>query len=131
MIATHYQRLLLVTTLAHQTGVGAVATGTVISSSQTLFVYAETATTPNCTSENAFDVTINYTPVADAPADVTACDSYTLPALAVGNYFTNSGGVGPVATGTVITTSQTLYVYAETATTPNCTSENAFDVTIN
>ena len=112
-------------------GVGPVATGTVISSSQTLYVYAETATTPNCTSENAFDVTINYTPVADAPADVTACDSYTLPALAVGNYFTNSGGVGPVATGTVISSSQTLYVYAETATTPNCTSENAFDVTIN
>ena len=35
-------------------------------------------------AKTAFDVTINYTPVADAPADVTACDSYTLPALAVG-----------------------------------------------
>ena len=107
-------------------GVGAVATGTVISTSQTLYVYAETATTPNCTSENAFDVTINYTPVADAPADVTACDSYTLPALAVGNYFSSPNGVGAVATGTVISTSQTLYVYAETATTPNCSSENCF-----
>ena len=126
MIATHYQRLLLGTILAQPKGVGAVATGTVISSSQTLFVYAETATTPNCTSENAFDVTINYTPVADAPADVTACDSYTLPALAVGNYFSSPNGVGAVAAGTVISSSQTLYVYAETATTPNCTSENCF-----
>ena len=84
MIATHYQRLLLVTTLLILGVLDPVATGTVISTSQTLYVYAETATTPNCTSENAFDVTINYTPVADAPADVTACDSYTLPALAVG-----------------------------------------------
>ena len=117
----------MVTTLAHHSGgVGPVAAGSVISTSQTLFVYAETATTPNCSSENAFDVTINYTPVADAPADVTACDSYTLPALAVGNYFTNSGGVGPVAAGTVISSSQTLFVYAETATTPNCSSENCF-----
>ena len=80
--------LLLEAILAHQTEFGAVATGTVISSSQTLFVYAETATTPNCTSENSFDVTINYTPVADAPANVTACEFYILPSLTEGGYFT-------------------------------------------
>ena len=111
-------------------GVGAVATGTVISSSQTLFVYAETATTPNCTSENSFDVTINYTPVADAPANVTACEFYILPSLTEGGYFTAPGGIGPIATGTSIDTTQTLYVYAETGSTPNCTSENAFTVYI-
>ena len=111
-------------------GVGPVVAGTSITTTQTLYVYAETATTPNCTNENYFAVNINYTPVADAPADVTACDSYTLPALTVGNYFTNPNGVGSVATGTIISTTQTLYVYAETANAPNCTNENSFTIII-
>jgi hypothetical protein len=33
--------------------------------------------------------------------------------------------------GTNITATQTIYVYAETGTTPNCTNEHAFTVTIN
>jgi len=118
------------------TGTGGTGTalyaGNTISSSQTIFVYAETGTTPNCTDENSFAVTIVPTPVADAPADVTICDSYTLPALTVGNYFTGTGGTGTaLSAGNTITSSQTIFVYAETGTTPNCTDENSFEVTIN
>ncbi|MCB9316493.1 MAG: metallophosphoesterase, partial [Lewinellaceae bacterium] len=110
----------------------ALNAGAAITSSQTLYVYAETGTTPNCTDENSFNVTINTTPTADAPADVTACDSYTLPVLTVGNYFTGTNGTGTALNaGDAITSSQTLYVYAETGTTPNCTDENSFNVTIN
>ncbi|PSG87363.1 hypothetical protein C7H52_10795, partial [Aurantibacter aestuarii] len=110
-----------------------IASGTSITTTQTIYVYAETGTTPNCTDENSFVVTINATPTADAPADVTACDSYVLPALNAGNtYYTGSGGTGTViASGTSITTTQTIYVYAESGTTPNCTDENSFVVTIN
>ncbi|MCB9316489.1 MAG: hypothetical protein H6569_10150 [Lewinellaceae bacterium] len=105
--------------------------GAAITSTQTLYVYAETGTTPNCTDENSFNVTINTTPTADAPSDVTACDSYTLPVLTVGNYFTGTNGTGTALNaGATITSSQTLYVYAETGTTPNCTDENSFTVTI-
>ncbi|MBP6237069.1 MAG: T9SS type A sorting domain-containing protein [Saprospiraceae bacterium] len=118
------------------TGPGGTGTalfaGNNITSTQTIYVYAETATTPNCTDENSFVVTINITPVADAPSDVTECDSYTLPALTVGNYFTGPGGTGTALfAGNNITSTQTIYVYAETGTTPNCTDENSFDVTIN
>ncbi|TYB79442.1 T9SS type B sorting domain-containing protein [Bizionia myxarmorum] len=106
--------------------------GESVTTSQTIYVYGETATTPNCTDENSFDVTINNTPVIDAPADVIACDSYELPALTGGQYFNGTGGTGGIiAAGTIITTSQTIYVYAETGTTPNCSIENVFDVTIN
>ena len=73
----------------------ALFAGNAITSTQTIYVYAETGTTPNCTDENSFVVTINVTPAADDPADVTACVSYTLPALAVGNYFTGPGGTAP------------------------------------
>ncbi|AFL81482.1 conserved repeat protein [Aequorivita sublithincola DSM 14238] len=118
------------------TGSGGTGTplfaGNNITSTQTIYVYAETSTTPNCTAENSFVVTINPTPTVDDPADVTRCDSYTLPALTNGNYFTGSGGTGtPLFAGNNITSTQTIYVYAETSTTPNCTAENSFVVTIN
>ena len=109
-----------------------VNAGDVISASTTLFVYAETATTPNCTSEHAFDITINTTPVVDTPADVSVCDNYTLPVLTNGNYFTASNGGGTTLNaGDVISASTTLFVYAESATTPNCSNEHSFDITIN
>jgi gliding motility-associated-like protein len=106
--------------------------GNIITTSTTLFIYAESGTSPNCTNEHTFDITINTTPVVSTPADVTSCDSYTLPTLTNGNYFTASNGGGTqLNPGAIITTSTTLFVYAETATTPNCTDEHPFDITIN
>ena len=103
--------------------------GDIITSSITpLYIYDDIGT---CSDEDTVNITINTTPVADAPADVTACDGYVLPALSVGNYFSSTGGVGSIAVGTNITSTQTIFVYAETGTTPNCTDENSFTVTIN
>jgi gliding motility-associated-like protein len=64
--------------------------------------------------------------------DVVACVSYTLPALPVGNYFTQTGGVGPIDITTPITTlgPQTIYAYAETTTEPACEYEVSFTLTI-
>ena len=72
-------------------------------------------------------MTITARPVADAPADVQRCGSYTLPALANGAYYSSPNGAGPIAAGTVISTSQTIYVYAGT---PSCFDEHSFTVTI-
>ncbi|WP_271394178.1 hypothetical protein, partial [Aequorivita sinensis] len=66
----------------------ALNAGDAITSTQTIYVYAQTGTSPNCTAENSFVVTINKTPLVDNPSDVTECDSYTLPVLTYGNYFT-------------------------------------------
>jgi surface protein len=112
-------------------GVDPIAVGADITSTQTIYVYAETGTTPNCTNEHAFTITINDTPLVDTPADVEVCDSYTLPALTNGAYFAQTGGLDPIAVGANITSTQTIYVYAETGTTPNCTNEHAFTITIN
>ena len=106
--------------------------GDVISTSTTLFIYAESTATPNCSDEQSFDITINTTPVVDTPANVSACDSYTLPALSNGTYFTAANGGGTqLNSGDVISTSTTLFVYAESMSTPNCTNEHSFDLTIN
>ncbi|MFY8008252.1 MAG: fibronectin type III domain-containing protein, partial [Flavobacterium sp.] len=66
------------------------------------------------------------------PASVQACDSYTLPALAVGNYFTQSqlgGSTTPIDIATPLTSSQTLFVYAIDAN--GCYNEKSFEVTVN
>jgi hypothetical protein len=84
--------------------------------------------------EGTYDFTIQGTgiddaPNADAPANVTTCDSYLLPALTVGNYFTGSGGSGtPLFAGNNINSSQTIFVYAVNG---SCSDENSFIVTIN
>jgi hypothetical protein len=85
----------------------------------------------SCTDATTINLTVHPDALADAPADVAICNGYVLPALTNGNYFSSPGGIGPIAVGTNITTDQTIYVYAESGTTPNCTDENSFMVTIN
>ncbi|SHJ90637.1 gliding motility-associated C-terminal domain-containing protein [Maribacter aquivivus] len=100
--------------------------GDVITTSQTLFVYAGTT---GCSDENEFDIQIGTAPTADAPIDVNACLSYTLPALSADNFYytqINAGGT-QLNAGDVITTSQTLFVYAGTN---GCSDENEFDIQI-
>lgn len=105
--------------------------GETITSTQDVYVYAESGTTPNCTDENVFTVTIVPNPQVTTPGDLSACVSYTLPALSVGNYFTATGGTGTqLNAGEIITTTQTIFVYAESGTTPNCIAEESFTVTI-
>ncbi|SHF49623.1 gliding motility-associated C-terminal domain-containing protein [Flavobacterium fontis] len=108
-----------------------LAPGTAITTSQTIYIYVESGERINCSNESSFVVTVNQTPVIPAIPSVFVCESYTLPTLTVGNYYTqpNKGG-DLVAAGTVITTNQTLYVYAETGTTPNCFAETSFSITI-
>jgi len=105
--------------------------GDIITATQTIYVYTESGERINCTDENSFTVTINQTPVLLPVANVNACNSYTLPALTIGKYFTAPNGTGSeLHENDVITTNRTIYVYAETATTPNCTDEKSFTVNL-
>lgn len=110
------------------------------SGTSTFYIYDETGTTPNCFDETSFDVVINLTPEINTLADQEECDSYTLPAITGNNltgdeayYDAVNGGGNAFNPGDVITTAgqNTLYIYDETATTPNCFDETAFEVTIN
>ncbi|MFP9098423.1 T9SS type A sorting domain-containing protein [Flavobacterium sp. RHBU_24] len=106
----------------------AIFTGTVITTTQTIYVYY---TNGICTSEESFTVTVTPTPESPSLPDVLVCGAYILPALTTPNsYYTTqpNGGGTELAPGTAITTSQTIYVY-----TGNdwCFSETSFTVTIN
>ncbi|MCF6128116.1 T9SS type B sorting domain-containing protein [Flavobacterium sp. AS60] len=108
-----------------------IPAGTVITSSQTIYYYFITETPPICNVDSSFTVTIVPNLEVGTRSDVFECTSYTLPSLSLGNYFTGSAGTGTqLAAGTVITTSQTIYVYASTSGTTPCSDEDAFDVFI-
>ena len=105
--------------------------GTPITTSQTIFVYVESADRINCFDESSFTITIIPTPFIAAIPNVQTCNSYFLPALTVGNYYTQPGGTGTqLNAGDEITTDQTIYVYAQSATNPNCFDEKSFTVTL-
>jgi hypothetical protein len=102
--------------------------GDVITTNQIIYMYAESA---GCSDEESFTVTVNQIPNLGTVSDVTACGNYILPVRTAGNYYTGAAGTGTMLpAGTVISANQTIYVYAESATSPNCTAEESFDVTI-
>lgn len=106
-------------------GVGAtIPAGTTITSTQTIYVYSKNDI---CEDQKSFTIFIGI----DTPADASNCSSYTLPNLPIGNYFTGPAGSGSqILAGTVITSTQTIYVYVATSETPNCTDNIHFQVTI-
>lgn len=107
--------------------------GTQITTTQTIYVFREALirTSFSCSAENSFVVTVNHTPVIAPIANINVCNSIDLAVLPVGNYFTGTNGTGTMLTaGTTITSPQTLYVYAETATEPNCTAQISFNINV-
>ncbi len=110
-----------------------IAPGTVITTSQTIYVFKEALIRVafSCLNEHAFSVTINHTPVLTSIPNLNSCESYTLFPLSIGDYYTGPNGSGTLLhAGDVITTTQTIYVYAHTATSPDCSSEISFLLTI-
>ncbi|MCG9792099.1 T9SS type B sorting domain-containing protein [Flavobacterium algicola] len=107
-----------------------IKSGESIEQTQTIYLYNKWSDLNTCSIENAISINIIGITV-DKLDDVIHCDSYTLPALTVGNYFTQSGGKGALlSAGTVITASQKLYIYGKKGTRFICEDENPFMVTI-
>ena len=76
----------------------------------------------------SFQVTVISGSAVGNFSNITVCDGYSPPALAVGNYYTGPGGTGSqIFAGDFITTTQTIYVYYTNGT---CTSEGSFTVTV-
>ena len=99
--------------------------GDTIITSQTVFIYNEVGT---CSAETSFNVTIEQQQPIDILPNEFACGSYTLPALAQGNYFTNSNGMGTqLSEGDVLTTSQDVFIYDGSGT---CPVESTFNLTV-
>ncbi|MCA0349307.1 MAG: choice-of-anchor J domain-containing protein [Bacteroidetes bacterium] len=91
----------------------------------TLYIYASNGL---CSDEDVFTITIGGLAVT-APESGSYCNSYELPTPTLGNYYTEAGGNGTMFTlPTTITTTQTIYLYANV---DGCVGEDSFTVTIN
>ncbi|WNM18967.1 T9SS type B sorting domain-containing protein [Flavobacterium capsici] len=103
--------------------------GDVIISTQTIYIFKRL--NASCANENSFTVTVIGLPEIDSRSDIDICDQYVLTPLSVGNYYTGPNGTGTLLpAGTVITTSQRIYIYAISNTTPACSAQNSFDINI-
>ncbi|MFP9100918.1 choice-of-anchor L domain-containing protein, partial [Flavobacterium sp. RHBU_24] len=108
--------------------------GASIVATQTIYVFASSGTAPyTCTDEQSFTVSVFPSPVVPQPDDEEVCDSYTLPVLTVGNYFTGPGGTGTALfAGNEITQTDDIYIYAESGdANVTCNDESMFTVTVN
>lgn len=86
------------------------AGGEEITMSQVLYKYVENS----CGSaETVFTITVNAEPYVDFLDDVYTCESYTLPYIGSGNYYTQPNTAGDILfAGDLITSSQVIYLYA-------------------
>ena len=113
--------------------------GDVITSSMTLWAYDRTGILmENCDDQESFTITITNSPNINDIQDQVTCDSYTLPTINGTNlsgnqaYYTETNGGGTkYLAGETINSSTTLFIYDETGTTPNCSDEESFSITIN
>jgi gliding motility-associated-like protein len=110
-----------------------ITAGTVISTTQTIYVFNKKNNRRQCSDEKSFTITIDPNPIVLQPANVIACDKYILPPITVGNYFSETGGTGTqYFSGNEISASQTMYVFAGNSNQVGCTtSQKIFNITIN
>lgn len=107
-----------------------IPAGTVINSEQTIYIFSEWDDLLGCSSESVFTVFPLGVELPDFQ-DVVSCDNYVLPALTLGDYFTEpNGGGNLIPSGTMLTTSQTIYVYVFDGSRLVCEDEKSFEITI-
>jgi gliding motility-associated-like protein len=103
--------------------------GDVIISTQTIYIFRRLDA--SCFNQSSFTVTINPIPVIDSRSDIDIFDQYVLTPLTVGNYYTGPNATGTLLTaGTIITSSQSIYIYAISNSTPACSIQNSFQINI-
>lgn len=100
--------------------------GTMLTESQTVYLYEPACSLP----ETHFTLTV--IPFPPAPQPVYSCGPYTLPPLAMGNYYTAPGGPNGQGTvvvpGTVISANTALYVYVVSDAVPICVADEMLEI---
>jgi len=82
---------------------------------------------PDCFEIISFQIFIYSSPRVDVFEDVYECDSYVLPELTDGKYFTEPGGNGiELFAGDIITENTTIYIY--NSNTEGCFNESSFNI---
>ncbi|VVU99062.1 hypothetical protein FVB9532_00312 [Mesonia oceanica] len=106
--------------------------GEEITETQLIYIYNDGGPGSPCYNQKEFTVNIVHVDVLGQVEDVDVCDQFILPTLNQGNYYTESDAGGTMlSSGTIITESQEIYIYAQESNNRiTCTSETSFTVTV-
>ena len=104
--------------------------GDVITETKTIYIYSIDEKIEGCSNENIF--TVEYLGIeVDKPSDIKSCDSYTLPTLNTGQYYTQKNGQGTrMNAGDIITEDIQLYIYGENGGRFFCSDQHLFTIEI-
>ncbi|KGO91488.1 choice-of-anchor L domain-containing protein, partial [Flavobacterium subsaxonicum] len=99
---------------------------------ETIYIRVERNDNPTAFGTTSFDLIVTPQPAILEVEDVEACNSYILPEIEVGSYYTAANGQGQLLEdGSPITETQTVYIFAQEGEAPyTCTDEASFVVTI-
>lgn len=104
--------------------------GDIIDNTKIIYVFNQYEDLQSCTNEAFFTVHITGVEV-DKPTDVNVCDSYILPQLTNGEYFTEANAQGTkLNAGDEITTTQTIYIFKDNGSRFYCKDQHQFTVTV-
>ena len=104
--------------------------GNIIENTQDIYIFNKDDEIENCTNENVFKVNILGDKV-DVLDNTITCESYILPNLNVGNYYTEPNGQGTkLNEGDEIITSQSIYIYIENGNRFLCTDQSSFKISV-
>ena len=102
--------------------------GDIIDETQTIYIYNEYDDLQGCYNEDSFTVFVEGIQLGEVE-DVYVCESYTLPPLVEGNYYTETGGEGNLLLpGQQIVDSKEIFIYAKNGSRFICESEISFNV---
>ena len=115
---------------SNKTGIS-LSAGDLIYENQKIYIFNEyEEVADSCTNESFFNIAILGVQVDELP-NVAACDSYILPVLNVGDYYTGSKATGEsLFAGQLLEESQNIYIYAINEDRFFCDDETVFRVTI-
>ncbi len=109
--------------------------GDAITTNTTIYIFDNVGLS-GCEDEESFMITITAAPELNTPDPVAICNEYTLPAITGNNlpgteaYYTETNGGGTsYDAGDVISTTTTLFIYANAGLT-DCEDEVSFSITI-
>ncbi len=106
--------------------------GFALTTSMTIYIFAQTGDGPDCTAESSFVLTVLSPPVITPMNNIVSCTPVALPELPAGSHYFNGpmGTGGEIVAGETIFSSQDVYIFAESGTNENCIAESVFHVTI-
>jgi hypothetical protein len=83
-----------------------------------------------CTNESSFKIEIRQLPKLTIITDITSCQPYEIPKVSDGIFYTEPQKRYKIAPGTIISKTQTIYLFNQWSDLKGCSTENPIAINI-